>query len=46
MGVGAVDLNWAKQHHDLWLTEEQAKVGPGESQRQPATPHATPTPAE
>ncbi len=44
MAVGEVDLNWAKQHHDLWLTEEQAKVGPGESQRQPATPHATPTP--
>jgi formate dehydrogenase subunit gamma len=42
MAVGEVDLNWAKQHHDLWLTEEQAKVGPGESQRQPAPPHATP----
>ena len=42
MAVGEVDLNWAKQHHDLWLTEEQAKVGPGESQRQPAQPHATP----
>jgi formate dehydrogenase subunit gamma len=42
MAVGEVDLNWAKQHHDLWLTEEQAKVGPGESQRQPARPHATP----
>jgi formate dehydrogenase subunit gamma len=42
MAVGEVDLNWAKQHHDLWLIEEQAKVGPGESQRQPLPPHATP----
>lgn len=26
MGTGEVDLNWAKQHHDLWLEEEQAKA--------------------
>jgi formate dehydrogenase subunit gamma len=42
MAVGDVDLNWAKQHHDLWLSEEGARVGPAESQAQPAQPHATP----
>jgi formate dehydrogenase subunit gamma len=43
MGEGTVDLNWAKQHHELWLEKEQARVGPAESARQqPATP-ATPT---
>jgi formate dehydrogenase subunit gamma len=25
MGTGEVDLNWAKEHHSLWLEEEQAK---------------------
>ena len=25
MGTGDVDLNWAKEHHDLWLEEELAK---------------------
>jgi formate dehydrogenase subunit gamma len=24
MGTGEVDLNWAKEHHDLWLTREFA----------------------
>ncbi|MGZ3295855.1 MAG: formate dehydrogenase subunit gamma, partial [Xanthobacteraceae bacterium] len=22
MGTGEVDLNWAKEHHDLWLAEQ------------------------
>jgi formate dehydrogenase subunit gamma len=22
MGTGEVDLNWAKEHHDLWLREK------------------------
>jgi formate dehydrogenase subunit gamma len=35
MGEGTVDLNWAKEHHILWLEEEQARTGPGRSQRQP-----------
>ena len=26
MGDGTVDVNWAKQHHSLWLDEEQAKA--------------------
>jgi formate dehydrogenase subunit gamma len=25
MGTGSVDLNWAKQHHGLWLEDEIAK---------------------
>lgn len=37
MGTGEVDLNWAKQHHSLWLEEESAgKPLAG------ATPRATP----
>ena len=36
MGEGTVDLNWAKEHHSLWLEEEGARTGPGEMQRPPA----------
>ncbi len=25
MGSGEVDLNWAKEHHSLWVAEQQAK---------------------
>jgi formate dehydrogenase subunit gamma len=39
MGTGEVDVNWAKEHHPLWLADEQARTGPNEGQRQP---HATP----
>ena len=35
MGSGEVDLNWAKEHHSLWVEEEQAKQGA-------APPTATP----
>jgi formate dehydrogenase subunit gamma len=35
MGEGTVDLNWAKEHHSLWLQEEMARTGANESQRQP-----------
>jgi len=39
MGEGTVDVNWAKEHHPLWLEQEMARTGPNESQRQPmATP--------
>jgi len=27
MGSGRVDVNWAKEHHSLWLEEENAKSG-------------------
>ncbi|MFL6790662.1 MAG: formate dehydrogenase subunit gamma [Bradyrhizobium sp.] len=29
MGSGTVDVNWAKEHHSLWVEEEQAKAGAG-----------------
>ena len=41
MGKGTVDLNWAKEHHNLWLEEEGARTGPDQMQRQPSA-----TPAE
>jgi formate dehydrogenase subunit gamma len=40
MGTGEVDLNWAKEHHDLWLQEQIAK---GQA---PASPSISATPAE
>ena len=33
MGTGTVDLNWAKEHHSLWLEEEKARAGA--AQRKP-----------
>jgi formate dehydrogenase subunit gamma len=36
MGEGTVDVNWAKEHHNLWLEEEGARTGPNQSQPQPA----------
>jgi formate dehydrogenase subunit gamma len=38
MGTGEVDLNWAREHHDVWLAEQ---LGKGNGLRQPA-----PEPAE
>ena len=35
MGTGEVDVNWAKQHHSLWLDEENRRV-------HGAAPRATP----
>lgn len=43
MHEGTVDLNWAKQHHRLWVEEEQARVGPAESVRQQPAKPVTPT---
>ena len=45
MGTGEVDVNWAKEHHSLWLAEEQARTGPNQSQSQ-AQARAAATPAE
>jgi formate dehydrogenase subunit gamma len=38
MGTGEVDLNWAKEHHKLWVEEELAKGGtsPAPGRMQPA----------
>ncbi len=41
MGTGEVDLNWAKEHHSLWVEEELAR-GRGAT----APPQARATPAE
>jgi formate dehydrogenase subunit gamma len=41
MGTGSVDLNWAKEHHALWLRDEIAK---GHVPNPP--PRASPSPAE
>lgn len=30
MGSGEVDINWARQHHDLWLEEVEAKAASGD----------------
>jgi formate dehydrogenase subunit gamma len=50
MGEGTVDVNWAKQHHSLWLEEEMARTGPNQSQSQSqsqtAAQRAAATPAE
>jgi len=35
MGTGTVDLNWAKEHHSLWLEEEKARADAGAAQRKP-----------
>jgi formate dehydrogenase subunit gamma len=37
MGSGTVDVNWAKEHHSLWLEEEGARDRTGPSQPQPTT---------
>ena len=45
MGTGEVDVNWAKEHHRLWLEQENARTGPNESESQ-ARARAAATPAE
>jgi len=37
MGEGTVDVNWAREHHELWLTEEHAATGPAERHPQPSS---------
>jgi len=41
MGSGTVDVNWAKEHHSLWLEEENARTGATN-----ARPQTTAAPAE
>lgn len=36
MGSGEVDVNWAREHHSLWLDQQMARTGPDGSQPQPA----------
>jgi formate dehydrogenase subunit gamma len=39
MGTGEVDVNWAKEHHDLWLQQKLAeeRVNPGAGGGAPST---------
>jgi formate dehydrogenase subunit gamma len=30
MGTGEVDRNWAREHHPLWLEEEEGAKAPGD----------------
>ena len=39
MGTGSVDVNWAQEHHSLWLEEQAARVQPT-----PSHPEATTAP--
>ena len=45
MGSGRVDLNWAKEHHSLWVEklDEKGKLNP---ERDPASPEMKTEPAE
>lgn len=36
MGSGEVDLNWAKEHHALWVAEKQGEAPPAGRRAQPA----------
>src|SRR5437879_4468275 len=36
MWTGTVDVNWAKEHHSLWLKEQNAQIGPNDARPQPA----------
>jgi formate dehydrogenase subunit gamma len=35
MGSGEVDVNWAREHHSLWLDQELVRSGPNDSQPRP-----------
>ncbi len=35
MGSGTVDVNWARQHHSLWLEEQDARTRVNETRPQP-----------
>jgi formate dehydrogenase subunit gamma len=36
MGSGTVDVNWAREHHSLWLEEQNARTGANDAPPQPA----------
>jgi formate dehydrogenase subunit gamma len=41
MGEGTVDVNWAREHHSLWLDEQNARTGVNKTPRRTSA-----TPAE
>jgi formate dehydrogenase subunit gamma len=36
MGTGTVDVNWAREHHSLWLEEQNARTGANGTRPHPA----------
>ena len=38
MGTGTVDVNWAKEHHSLWLAQQKAREAGGDARAAPASP--------
>jgi formate dehydrogenase subunit gamma len=42
MGSGEVDLNWAKEHHSVWVQEVEAKAARGASAGSSAAPRVVP----
>jgi len=36
MGSGTVDVNWAREHHSLWLEEQNARTGANDARPHPA----------
>jgi formate dehydrogenase subunit gamma len=36
MGSGNVDINWAREHHSLWLEEQNGRTGANDARPQPA----------
>ncbi|MEW6642765.1 MAG: formate dehydrogenase subunit gamma [Pseudomonadota bacterium] len=36
MGSGTVDVNWAREHHSLWLAEQDARAGADDARSKPA----------
>ena len=36
MGEGTVDVNWAKEHHSLWLEDEMSRSSPTKGRQRPA----------
>jgi formate dehydrogenase subunit gamma len=37
MGRGKVDINWAKEHHSLWIDQEIGRTGPNTTPWQPVS---------
>jgi len=38
MGSGTVDVNWAKEHHSLWLEQQRAREAEGNTRSAAAAP--------
>ena len=38
MGTGSVDVNWAKEHHSLWLEQQKAREAAADARSAAAAP--------